>query len=62
MECDHEMLGHRMVIYDALYAWCQSCQAETHHWPPQLGPRAQAATPQPKPGPARHARPRSAST
>ncbi len=20
---DHEMLGHGMVIYDALYAWCQ---------------------------------------
>jgi hypothetical protein len=21
---DHEMLGHGMVMYDALYAWCQS--------------------------------------
>ena len=21
---DHEMLRHGMVIYDALYAWCQS--------------------------------------
>lgn len=31
---DHEMLGHGMVLYDALYAWCQRCQAETHHWPP----------------------------
>jgi hypothetical protein len=20
-------------IYDALYAWCKECQAETHHWP-----------------------------
>jgi hypothetical protein len=23
---DHEMLRHGMVIYDALYAWCRSCQ------------------------------------
>ena len=23
---DHEMLRHGMVLYDALYAWCQSCQ------------------------------------
>ena len=34
---DHEMLRHGMVIYDALYAWCQSCQAETHQWPPRMG-------------------------
>ena len=34
---DHEMLRHGMVIYDALYAWCQSCQAETHNWPPRMG-------------------------
>ena len=34
---DHEMLRHGMVIYDALYAWCRSCQAETHHWPPRMG-------------------------
>jgi len=27
---DHEMLRHGMVMYDALYAWCQHCQAETH--------------------------------
>ena len=33
-EDDHEMLRHGMVIYDALYAWCKSCQKETHHWPP----------------------------
>jgi len=32
---DHEMLRHGMVMYDALYAWCQSCQAETHNWPPK---------------------------
>jgi len=23
---DHEMLGHGMAIYDALYAWCRSGQ------------------------------------
>lgn len=34
---DHEMLKHGMVMYDALYAWCKSCQAESHNWPPQLG-------------------------
>ncbi|KWR88461.1 chromate resistance protein ChrB domain-containing protein [Cupriavidus sp. IDO] len=33
---DHEMLGHGMVMYDALYAWCQHCQAETHRWPPKM--------------------------
>lgn len=25
---DHEMLSHGMVMYDALYAWCQQCQGE----------------------------------
>ena len=33
---DHEMLKHGMVMYDALYAWCQQCQAETHNWPPVM--------------------------
>lgn len=33
---DHEMLRHGMVMYDALYAWCQRCQAETHRWPPKM--------------------------
>jgi hypothetical protein len=33
---DHEMLEHGMVMYDALYAWCVSCQAETHRWPPKI--------------------------
>ncbi|ABO54664.1 MAG: chromate resistance protein ChrB domain-containing protein [Burkholderia contaminans] len=33
---DHEMLRHGMVMYDALYAWCQLCQAEKHNWPPQM--------------------------
>jgi hypothetical protein len=32
---DHRMLEHGMVMYDALYAWCKSCQAETHQWPPK---------------------------
>jgi rhodanese-related sulfurtransferase len=30
---DHEMLKHGMVIYDALYTWCRTLQAETHNWP-----------------------------
>ncbi|MCI0733652.1 MAG: chromate resistance protein [Methylococcaceae bacterium] len=33
---DHEMLNHGIVMYDALYAWCKHCQAETHTWPPKL--------------------------
>jgi hypothetical protein len=33
---DHQMLHHGMVMYDALYAWCQSCQGETHNWPPAM--------------------------
>jgi len=33
---DHEMLKHGLVMYDALYAWCRSCQGETHTWPPQV--------------------------
>jgi hypothetical protein len=33
---DHEMLRHGMVLYDALYAWCRSCQDEAHSWPPQM--------------------------
>jgi hypothetical protein len=33
---DYEMLEHGLVIYDALYAWCKDCQAETHSWPPQM--------------------------
>lgn len=27
---------HGLVMYDALYAWCQRCQAETHKWPPKM--------------------------
>jgi hypothetical protein len=33
---DHDMLRHGVVVYDALYAWCKTCQAETHNWPPQM--------------------------
>ncbi|KWZ38943.1 chromate resistance protein [Burkholderia savannae] len=32
---DHVMLGHGLVMYDALYAWCVHCQGESHRWPPQ---------------------------
>ena len=32
---DHEMLRYGLILYDALYAWCKSCQSETHHWPPK---------------------------
>ena len=31
---DHEMLGHGMVLYDALYAWCRQGKAEVHTWNP----------------------------
>jgi len=33
---DHEMLKQGLVMYDALYAWCQHCQGETHNWPPKI--------------------------
>ena len=33
---DHAMLAHGLVMYDALYAWCLSCQGETHAWPPKM--------------------------
>jgi len=32
---DHEMLRYGLVVYDALYAWCDRLQNETHTWPPQ---------------------------
>ena len=31
---DHTMLRHGLVMYDALHAWCRSCQDESHAWPP----------------------------
>ncbi|MGB6799944.1 MAG: chromate resistance protein ChrB domain-containing protein, partial [Xanthobacteraceae bacterium] len=30
---DRDMLGHGLVVYDALFTWCRSLQAETHNWP-----------------------------
>jgi hypothetical protein len=33
---DLDMLAHSLVMYDALYAWCQQCQGETHVWPPKM--------------------------
>ena len=33
---DHQMLRHGLVMYEALYAWCLSCQGETHNWPPKM--------------------------
>ena len=32
---DHEMLGHGMVMYDALYLWCKEGQEEIHTWNPE---------------------------
>jgi hypothetical protein len=29
---DHAMLGHGMVMYDALYAWCRHARGERHNW------------------------------
>jgi len=37
---DHTMLGHGMVIYDALYTWCRDLRDEVHNWKP---PAASAA-------------------
>jgi hypothetical protein len=31
---DHELLKVGMVIYDALYSWCQSLSQERHGWHP----------------------------
>lgn len=31
---DHAMLAQGLILYDALYAWCGSCQGEAHKWPP----------------------------
>jgi hypothetical protein len=36
MADDHEMLRHGLLMYDALYAWCRSCQHEAHSWPPVM--------------------------
>ncbi len=37
---DHEMLGHGMVMYDALYAWCREAEGEAQVWPPKDWPTA----------------------
>jgi rhodanese-related sulfurtransferase len=37
---DHDMLAHGLVMYDALYTWCRSLQAETHNWPAKKPTRA----------------------
>jgi hypothetical protein len=29
---DHKMLGHGLVMYDALYAWCCNARGERHSW------------------------------
>lgn len=29
---DHDCLAQGMVIYDALYAWCQHARGERHNW------------------------------
>jgi rhodanese-related sulfurtransferase len=31
---DHVMLEHGLIMYDAFYAWCRSCQDQTHNWTP----------------------------
>jgi rhodanese-related sulfurtransferase len=31
---DHDMLEQGLVMYDAFYAWCRSCQDEKHNWTP----------------------------
>lgn len=33
---DHEMLEHGIVLYEALYSWCQHSQSETPVWPPKV--------------------------
>jgi hypothetical protein len=32
---DHELLKHALVLYDGLYAFCQSAGAEHHTWKPE---------------------------
>jgi len=33
---DHEMLNVGMIIYEALYTWCQSLTQEKHGWNPAV--------------------------
>ena len=39
---DHQMLKHGLILYDALYAWVQSLQTESHNWPPIM-PKQEAS-------------------
>ena len=39
---DQELLQAALILYDALYTWCRSLQAETHNWP-STAPVRQAA-------------------
>ncbi len=32
---DHQMLEVGMIIYEALYSWCQSSMSERHGWNPE---------------------------
>ncbi|HYF21346.1 MAG TPA: chromate resistance protein ChrB domain-containing protein [Ramlibacter sp.] len=38
MPDDHAMLEKGMVIYDALYAWCNGPEREVHSWTPKAAP------------------------
>lgn len=40
---DHAMLAAAMPLYDALYAWCEGAQAETHNWKPETMTQGDAA-------------------
>lgn len=40
---DHRMLKHGLILYDALYAWVQSLQMESHNWPPIMPKQETAA-------------------
>ncbi len=33
---DLDLLRHGMILYDALYAWCQHSQGETQQWLPKI--------------------------
>ena len=37
---DHEMLGHGLTVYDALYTWAKGDRSEVHDWTYPPSPRA----------------------
>jgi hypothetical protein len=39
---DHDMLNAGMLVYDALYEWCESAQQESHKWQAHAWPAAAA--------------------